>query len=180
MNILLALYLNFFYIGALSFGGGISAIPLVESQIVLENAWLSYEEFTSLITIAEMTPGPIAVNAASFVGVRMAGPIGALVSTLGVITPSIIIVGLLAIILFKNKDLKIIKNILMILRPIVVCLILSAALRIINLAIFKTSFDITNATKFIIAFYLLRVAKFSPIKTMLCVGVVAGIIITIF
>ena len=179
MQILIELFMNFFYIGALSFGGGMSAIPLVESQIVNVNAWLSYEEFTSLITIAEMTPGPIAVNSASFVGVRMAGPLGALVATLGVITPSIIIVGLIAMILYRHKDIKIIKDILMVLRPFIICLILSAGLKIFSLAIFKVDIDYINLIVFGLSFILLRKFKFSPIKTMLIVGVSAGILITI-
>ena len=179
MKILIDLFLNFFYIGALSFGGGMSAIPLVESQIVNVNGWLSYEEFTSLITIAEMTPGPIAVNSASFVGVRMAGPLGTLVATIGVITPSVIIVGILAYFLFKNKDIKIVKNVLMLLRPFIICLILSAGLKILSLAVFKTEIDIVNIIIFVISFVLLHYVKLSPIKVMLSVGVISGILITI-
>lgn len=180
MKMLIDLFLSFFYIGALSFGGGMSAIPLVESQIVNVNGWLSYEEFTSLITIAEMTPGPIAVNTASFVGVRMAGPLGTIVATIGVITPSIIIVGILAYFLYKNKDLKLVKNILMMLRPFIICLILSAGLKILSLAIFKQDFDYFNLCIFVISMMLLRFTKLSPIKLMLLVGVSAGILITIF
>ena len=180
MKILVELFLNFFYIGALSFGGGMSAIPLVESQIVNVNGWLSYEEFTSLITIAEMTPGPIAVNSASFVGVRMAGPLGTLVATIGVITPSVIIVGILAYFLFKNKDIKVVKNVLMLLRPFIICLILSAGIKILSLAIFKTEIDYVNIAVFVISFCLLHFAKLSPIKVMLTVGVISGILITVF
>ncbi len=178
MTLLIKLFTNFFYIGMLSFGGGMSAIPLVEQVIVNGNHWLTYDEFASLITIAEMTPGPIAVNSASFVGVRLAGPIGTIVATIGVVTPSIIIVGCLAYFLFKNKDIKIVKNILALLRPFIICLILSAGLKILGLALFKENVDLVNGIVFIVSFILLRYAKMSPIKVMLIVGITSGIITT--
>lgn len=173
------LFLNFFYIGMLSFGGGMSAIPLVESQIVQANGWLTYEEFTSLITIAEMTPGPIAVNSASFVGVRLAGPLGALIATSGVIAPSVFIIGALAYFLRKHQDIAVIKNALFMLRPFIVCLILKAGLKILDLAIFKASFDYYNLLVFIGAFVLLHHFKINPIKVMLLVGVIGGVIATL-
>ncbi len=178
MNLLIKLFANFFYIGMLSFGGGMSAIPLVEKVVVNKNAWLSYDEFASLITIAEMTPGPIAVNSASFVGVRLAGPIGTIVATVGVILPSVIIVGILAYFLFKNKDIKMIKNALLLLRPFIICLILSAGLKIFGLAVFKENIDIFNLLIFGVSLILLRTMKLSPIKVMLIVGITSGIIKT--
>ena len=81
--IYLQLFLSFLQIGALSFGGGYAAMPLIQAQIVTEHQWLSMSEFTDLVTIAEMTPGPIAINAATFVGTRLAGVPGALTATPG-------------------------------------------------------------------------------------------------
>ena len=94
--IYLQLFLSFLQIGALSFGGGYAAMPLIEAQIVTTHSWLTMTEFANLVTIAEMTPGPIAVNAATFVGTKIAGVPGALVATAGCILPACILVTLIA------------------------------------------------------------------------------------
>lgn len=107
---------------------------MIKEQIVEINGWLTITEFTDLITIAEMTPGPIAINAASFVGNQIAGIIGSIVATLGCILPSLIIVLTLARIYFKYKKLKIVSGILEGIRPVVVALIGSAGISIITLA----------------------------------------------
>ena len=77
--IYLQLFLSFLQIGLFSFGGGYAAMPLIQDQVVTRYGWLSMAEFTDLITISQMTPGPIAVNSATFVGIRIAGIPGALV-----------------------------------------------------------------------------------------------------
>ena len=94
--IYLQLFLSFLQIGALSFGGGYAAMPLIQAQIVTNHGWLSMSEFTDLVTIAEMTPGPIAVNSATFVGTKIGGVPGALVATAGCILPACILVTLIA------------------------------------------------------------------------------------
>lgn len=93
--IFLELFLAFFRIGLFSFGGGYAAVPLIQSEIVDGHKWLEMSQFADLITIAEMTPGPIAVNSATFVGQQIAGLPGAIVCTLGCIVPSFLIVLLL-------------------------------------------------------------------------------------
>ena len=70
--IYLQLFLSFLQIGAFSFGGGYAAMPLIQEQVVLQHSWLTMDSFSNLVTIAEMTPGPIAVNAATFVGTQIA------------------------------------------------------------------------------------------------------------
>ena len=104
--ILLKLFLSFLQIGAFSFGGGYAAMPLIQAQVVIKYGWLTMEEFTNLITIAEMTPGPIAVNSATFVGTKIAGVPGALVATMGCILPSCIIVTLIASLYLKYRNLS--------------------------------------------------------------------------
>lgn len=94
--IYIQLFLSFLQIGLFSVGGGYAAIPLVQSLIVERQGWITMTEFTNLITIAEMTPGPIAVNSATFVGIRIAGLPGAVAATWGCIFPSCIIVSVLA------------------------------------------------------------------------------------
>ncbi len=90
------LFLSFLQIGMFSFGGGYAAMPLIQGQVVTGHGWLTMSEFTDLITISQMTPGPIAVNSATFVGLKIAGIPGAIVATAGCILPSCIIVTILA------------------------------------------------------------------------------------
>ncbi len=94
--IYLQLFLSFLQIGMFSFGGGYAAMPLIQGQVVTLHGWLTMSEFTDLITISQMTPGPIAVNSATFVGMKIAGIPGAVVATAGCILPSCIIVTILA------------------------------------------------------------------------------------
>ena len=95
--IYLQLYLSFLQVGLFSVGGGYAAMPLIRSQVVELHPWMTLQEFTNLITIAEMTPGPIAVNCATFVGLRIAQLPGAVIATLGCITPALVLVSLLAL-----------------------------------------------------------------------------------
>ena len=97
--IYLQLFLSFLQIGAFSFGGGYAAMPLIQNQVVDLHHWLNLSEFTDLVTISQMTPGPIAINSATFVGTRIAGAPGALAATVGCVLPSCILVTLLARIL---------------------------------------------------------------------------------
>ena len=94
--IYLQLFLSFLQIGAFSFGGGYAAMPLIQEQVITRHAWLTMDSFANLVTIAEMTPGPIAINAATFVGTQIAGFPGALAATIGCILPSCIFVTVLA------------------------------------------------------------------------------------
>ena len=113
------LFLSFLQIGALSFGGGYAAMPLLESQIVTSHSWLTMTEFANLVTIAEMTPGPIAVNAATFVGTKIGGVPGALVATAGCILPACILVTLIAKLYLKYRNLSVLQSVLGSLRPAV-------------------------------------------------------------
>ena len=134
--IYLQLFLSFLQVGAFSIGGGYAAMPLIQSQVVTSHGWLTMSEFTDLITIAEMTPGPIAVNSATFVGIRIAGVGGAVIATLGCILPSCLIVSLLAFVYYRYKQLSALQSVLASLRPAVVALIASAGLSILNLVAF--------------------------------------------
>ena len=175
---LLELFFCFFQIGLFSIGGGYVAIPLIESRVVDHYGWLTLAEFTDLVTIAEMTPGPIAINAATFVGVRLFGVAGAIVATLGCITPSLILVTLLAVVYTKFRKLNLMQNILSTVRPVVVALIASAALSILLLALFGgqglVGFNPIALVLFIAAVVVLRVWKPSPILVMLACGIIGG------
>ena len=108
--IYLKLFLSFLQVGVFSIGGGYAAIPIIQSQVVDSNHWLSMGEFTNLVTIAEMTPGPVSINSATFVGIRIAGIPGAIVATLGCILPACIIVSVLAMVYRKFSGTAAISN----------------------------------------------------------------------
>ena len=110
--IYLELFLVYFQIGLFAFGGGYAAMPLIQNLVVEGKGWLTMAEFADLTTIAEMTPGPIAVNSATFVGQKMAGLPGAIVCTLGCILPSLFIVLTLAYFYTKYRNLETVKRVL--------------------------------------------------------------------
>ena len=181
--LLLQLFLTFMKIGALSFGGGYAALPLIEEEIVHNQQWLTSIEYTDLLTISQMTPGPISINGASFVGTKLAGIPGSIVATLGCVTPSIIIVSFLAWLYFKYKENGLIQGILSGLRPAVVGLIGSAGLSVIMLAlwgnaapILLSNIDYIALIIMAAAFLLLRLKFLKPIGVIALSGA-AGIAI---
>ena len=109
--IYLQLFFSFLQIGMFSFGGGYAAMPLIREQVVSCHGWLDMGEFTNLITISQMTPGPIAINSATFVGTKIAGIPGAVVSTLGCILPSCILVTLLAWLYLKYQKMDLLPEV---------------------------------------------------------------------
>lgn len=179
MSMYLKLFLSFLQIGALSFGGGYGAMPLIREQVVVLHHWLTISEFTDLVTIAEMTPGPIAVNAATFVGTRMGGLPGALAATAGCIFPSAVFVTVLARIYLKYRSMHLLQGVLGALRPAVVALIACAGTTILTSAFFVSgamSFTAGNVSVravlyFILALVLLRRVHMSPVKVMVLCGV---------
>ena len=132
--IYLKLFISFLKIGAFSFGGGYAAMPIIQSEVVDTYHWLTLEEFTDLITISQMTPGPIAVNSATFVGIRIGGIPGAIVATLGCILPSSILLIFLSWMYMKYKKLTILQTILSVLRPALVFLIAISVIKILHSA----------------------------------------------
>ena len=173
----LDLFLSFFQIGLFSFGGGMAAMPLIQAQVVDRHGWLTMAEFMDLITISEMTPGPIAVNSSTFVGTRIGGTLGAFVATFGCILPSCLIVSLLAWLYFRYQNLSYIQGTLKGLRPAIVALIASAGLSILTLALQGANgINWLGALLFLAAFLVLRKWKPDPIYVMLGCGVLGGIL----
>lgn len=174
--IYLQLFWSFLQIGLFSIGGGYAAIPLIQAQVVQNHAWLNMSEFTDLITIAEMTPGPIAVNSATFVGIRIAGIPGALVATFGCILPSLFIVSLLTFIYYRYKKLSVLQSVLASLRPAVVALIASAGISILlqvalgGQELTMANLNFIGLALFAAAFVLLRKFKWNPILVMCLCG----------
>jgi chromate transporter len=103
---MLMLFITFFKIGILTFGGGYAMIPLMEKEIIIGHGWLSQAQFLNIVAIAEMTPGPIAINAATFIGYKLYGVAGAALATLGVISPSLIIMTIFSHLLARFKASK--------------------------------------------------------------------------
>ncbi len=176
--IYLQLFLSFLQIGLFSFGGGYAALPLIENQVITLHHWMTISEFTDLITISQMTPGPIAVNSATFVGIRIAGIPGAVAATAGCVFPSCIIIFILANLYLKYRNGSLLNGALTTLRPAVVAMIASAGLSILLTAFFQNGQKITlNGIQwemvliFILCFILLRKTKVSPVAVMLLAGV---------
>ena len=124
--ILLELFLTFFQIGALTFGGGYAMIPFVREQVLL-HGWLTEEELLNMIAVSESTPGPIAVNMATFVGSNEAGVLGSACATLGVVLPSFIIILIISALLKNFLKYQGVKAFLSGVRPCIVSLILGTA-----------------------------------------------------
>lgn len=182
--IYLKLLFSFFQVGLFSIGGGYAALPLIQAQVVNKHHWLSMSEFTDLITISQMTPGPIAINSATFVGNQVAGIGGSVVATLGCVLPSFIIVLILAYIYYRFKDISIVQGILGGLRPAVVALIASAGISIIVTAFwgeqgFSTRLADLNYVAiglFAVSLVILRKFKPNPVFVMLGCGIIGMVI----
>ena len=173
---LLNLFISFFKVGLFSFGGGYAALPLIQEEVVNKNAWLGISEFNNLITISQMTPGPIAINSASFVGTRVYGLAGAIVASLGCVMPSFIIVGTISYFYNKYRKLDTMQSVLGFLRPAVVSMILAAGIDILKTAFFdikKMSFENLDISMlFLFGFILvaIRKTKIDPIFLMIISG----------
>jgi chromate transporter len=122
------LFSTFFFIGAFSFGGGYAMIPLIQQEIVYKHAWLTSKQFADIIAVSQMTPGPIAINAATYVGYKINGFWGSVFATAGVALPSFILILTLANIILRNKNNPYFKGAFNGLRPVVVALIVGAGL----------------------------------------------------
>jgi chromate transporter len=181
--IYLKLFLSFLQIGLFSIGGGYAAMPIIQNEIVEHQGWITMSEYSDLITIAEMTPGPIAVNSATFVGNHIAGLPGAIAATFGCIFPACIICSALYFIYRRYKKVSLLQSILGSLRPVIVALIASAGLNILLLSVTGSSslsVDVLNIRNinfielfiFAVAFIILRKTKCSPIPVMLFGGIV--------
>ena len=187
--IYMKLYLTFLKIGALAFGGGYATIPLIQRYVVNQNHWIKMNEFIDLISISQMTPGPIAVNAATFVGQKISGVPGSVAATAGVVTPQFILMMVLGYFLFdKNKKFKFLDWMLNGIKAGVVSLIFITVIDLINTSIFsnkfmdifKMNFSGVHLTALITFFiglvlYMKKVDIFKLIGT----GAVLGIILNI-
>ncbi len=127
---LFKMFMTFFKIGAFTFGGGYAMLPMIQKEVVEKNQWVETEEFMDIIAIAEVTPGPVAVNTSSYVGFKIAGFKGAIMCTLGTVLPSFLIILFIAMFFGHYKDNSTIEKMFLGIRPAVVALILSAVYKL--------------------------------------------------
>lgn len=130
--IYLQLLWTFIKIGILGFGGGYAMLSMIMQEVVEENAWMTSAEFADMVAISQMTPGPVSINIATYVGYEVAGYWGAALSTVALCLPSMLLVILVAHFLFNKKYKSITDNALKILKPAIAGLILSAGIAMMN------------------------------------------------
>lgn len=128
INVLSELFKTFFKIGAFTFGGGYAMIPLIQRETVEKHGWISDDDILEIIAIAESTPGPIAINSATFIGYKISGVLGALCATLGVVLPSFVIITLIAFVLNEFQHIKAVQYAFFGIRAGVLALVLKALL----------------------------------------------------
>ncbi|MCC8169780.1 MAG: chromate transporter [Oscillospiraceae bacterium] len=186
--IYLELFWSYLQIGLFSIGGGYAAMPLIQHQVVDIHSWLTMAQFADIVTIAEMTPGPIAVNSATFVGTMIAGLPGAIVATIGCVFPSCVIVTTLAFVYYRFRGMSIMQGILAGLRPAVIAMIASAGINLFFTAVCGTTnlpaafsdVDIVALVIFLGTFFVLRKWKVNPIKAMAGAGAAGLILFSLF
>lgn len=176
------LFISFFQVGLLSVGGGYAAMPLIQSQVVVQHPWLTLSEFTDLITIAEMTPGPIGINSATYVGFTATGSVwGSVIATFAVVLPSFILMLTISKFFLKYQKHPAVEAVFAGLRPAVVGLLASAALVLMNTENFGSPTEdtrsfIISCLIFLVAFVGTKKYKLNPIGMIVACGI-AGLIL---
>ena len=187
--IFLQLFYTFFKIGLFSFGGGYGMLSVIQGEVVTKHAWLTHTEFTDIVAISQMTPGPIGINSATYVGftaVANAGYaegwaiMGSLLASMSVMLPSFILMLLISKFLMKYRKHRSVEEVFSIIRPIVVGLIASAALLLMNTSNFGSPTDsplqfAISIVLFLFAFVGLKDWKLSPILLILLCGAFSGV-----
>lgn len=176
---------SFLQVGLFSFGGGYGILPVIQQQVVTQNHWLTLKEFTDVVTISQMTPGPIALNASTFVGMKMGGIMGAIVATFGCAFPTAVLALIVGHYYYKYREMTLVKGIFEGLRPAIVSLIASAGMSILFLSLFNTEvftigvlshIDWKAVVMFIISLFVLRKWKANPVYIMLGCGAVGAVV----
>ena len=184
--ILFDLFTTFILLGAFSFGGGIGSMELIRNRVVSVRGWMTDAEFTDIISISEMTPGPLGINIASFVGARTAGIPGTIVATFSYVLPAIAIVMIMARIYFHYRNLKGVQGVLKGLRPAIAAMVLAAAITLSSTAWWNgmNNISLGNTNWIAIAItslmlILLGKKKTGPITTILGSGIIGAVIYAI-
>jgi Chromate transport protein ChrA len=167
--IYLQLFWTYLKIGLFGFGGGYAMLSLIQYEVVEKQAWISNAEFTDIVAISQVTPGPIGINSATYIGYIVTGNMGgSVIATLAVMFPSFFLVLLVAKMYKKNKQNPYVADVFSGLRPVVIGLILAAALLLMN----KENFaDNTSIFIFIAAFVMCKYFKVHPILMIVIAGI---------
>ena len=131
MVVLFRLFVSYLKIGFFGFGGGYAMLSLIHSEVVVRNQWLTNGEFSDIVAISQMTPGPIAINSATYIGYEVAGVVGSVVATVAVCLPALTIMMLITRFFLRLRDTRYVKGVVMGMRPVLVGMIASAALLLI-------------------------------------------------
>ncbi len=169
--IYLRLFITFFKIGLFNFGGGYAMISFIQNEVVFKYGWLTNLQFTDLVAVSQVTPGPVGINMATYTGYLATGNVwGAGVATLAVCLPSFLLMLWLGKFLLKNRHAPRVEGVFKVLRPLVVGLIAAAALALCNAENF---IDVKSVFFFLAAFLLVFTRKVSPIAVLLGAAVAA-------
>lgn len=172
MTVLLTLFLAFFKVGAFSFGGGYAMLPLIQREVIEAHQWITPHQFVDIVAISQVTPGPIAINMATYVGRDVYGVPGAIVATAAVVAPSVIIVTSLAHLFLKFRTMATLQAILAGIRPAVVALLVLAAFSIARSAVP----DWRSAVLAVASLVTIRLTRLSPLLVLALSGL-AGVLI---
>lgn len=167
------LFWVFFKIGLFGFGGGMAMISLIRMEVVDHYAWLTASQFADLLAISQVTPGPISVNTATFIGYTQAGIVGSLVATAALVLPNLILMVIVLKYYLAHRDSKYMRSVMSILLPVVAGLILAAALMMCKDGIFT---NVTTVGIFVVVLVLNLFTKVNPILLIVMSAVVGYLI----
>ena len=172
---ILDIFLNFMKIGLFAFGGAYAVIPLIEEQMVTNTGWMNFKEFSDLIAIDELTPGPIIVNCATFIGLKLGGLPGAIAATLGCVVPGALIALTLIYLYRKYKEIPMISEAIRTLKCMSVALIFSVLLKMFMNAVMPEGISNINFLNLVMvagSFFILKKYKVNPLFVMLGCGTI--------
>jgi chromate transporter len=175
MPLLLELFLTFAKIGAFTFGGGYAMLSLLDHTCVEEKKWLTNEEFSDLTVIAESTPGPIAINSATFVGYKVGGVLGSVFATLGMVIPSFVIIYIISLFFDEFLKFDIVNRAFKGIQAFIAFLILSAGVKFIK----KTVKNLLSVIIFSVAFICLTVLSFFAVNFSSIYYIIIGAVLSI-
>ncbi len=170
---LLKIFFEFFKIGAVTFGGGQAMLPLLQRELVVNLQWISMDKFLYFVSVAEVTPGPVALNMATFIGYELKGIVGAIFATGGIVAPSFIVILFIAMIAPKFRENKIYKRFMSGIKPVIVALLVNA-IYLITVRGFKTLVPYIMA---VAAFLVFSKWKVNPVILLLIMGAVGMLVL---
>ena len=189
MMLFLELFYTFLKIGLFSFGGGYGMLSVIQGEVVTRHGWLSASEFTDIVAVSQMTPGPIGINSATYVGytavlnsgaAEWLAAMGSLVASFAVMLPSILLMLLVSRFFMKYSKHRRVEDVFKMLRPTVVGLIASAALLLMTKENFGSPVESplqfgVSVALFVVAFVAMKFFKISPILILILAGIFGGV-----